>query len=81
MLKVGGDPLGQAAGVLGVDAVVVGGDEVGPRVGAVGVDRGDLPDGAGRAVQAPDVEAVDADQLARARSLDVRIGLNGRGGS
>ena len=50
---------------------------VGPLGGVVTrslwVDRGDLPDRAGAVAQTPDEEAVDADQLARPRAVDVRF--------
>ena len=49
-------------------------DEVGPRERAVGVDRGDLPDRALRAMQAPDEAAVKTDQLAGTGCVDVQLG-------
>jgi hypothetical protein len=43
-----------------------------PSAICVGVDRGDLPHGAGGPMQASDVEAVDADELAGTRAIDVQ---------
>lgn len=48
--------------------------QVGPRERRGDVDRGELPDRALGPSQAPDVEAVDPDQLAGPLSVDVLLG-------
>src|SRR5215213_5934383 len=58
-----GDAAGEAAGVRAGGLRDLAHDEVGPGVAGVRVDSRDLPDGAVRAAQTPDEEAVHADQL------------------
>ena len=53
----------EAPGVAG-DRVARRGVQLGPGIAGGDVDRGVLPEGALRALQTADVEAVDADDLA-----------------
>src|SRR5712691_727230 len=70
-LELARDPAGELRGLLGGRVALPADDELGPGEGGVDVDRAQLPDRALAAAQAPDVETVDADQLARALDLDV----------
>src|SRR5712691_3846681 len=65
-LELARDPAGELRGLLGGRVALPADDELGPGEGGVDVDRAQLPDRALAAAQAPDVETVDADQLARA---------------
>ena len=69
------DSAGQGGGVLDGRPGRGADGQIGPRVAGVGVDRGDLPDRAAGAVQPPDKETVQADQLARPAGVDVRLGV------
>src|SRR5207247_937887 len=73
LLKLAGDTAGELGGLAGVRVVAAADDQLGPGVGGVAVDRGQLPNGTVGALQPPDVEAVEADQLARPLDLDVRL--------
>ena len=72
-LKLAGDPprkgrdLARGGLPLGAD------DELRPPERGVGVAGGELPDRSLAAVQAPDEEAVEPDQVARPGRLDVRL--------
>ena len=62
--ELGGDPPGELGGLLCAWVTGWADDQIGPAVARVDVDRGQLPDIPVGALQATDLEAVDADQFA-----------------
>ncbi len=71
--ELAGDAAGELGGLLAGRVATGAADELGPGEGGRDVDRGQLPDGTLGAGQTADVEAVDADQLARPLGLDVSL--------
>jgi hypothetical protein len=73
-LQLTRDAAGEAAGLQGGGVALLADHELGPGERRCDVDRGQLPDRALGALQPPDVEAVDADQLAGPVDVDVLFG-------
>jgi hypothetical protein len=69
----------ELAGLLGDGVRVLADHELRPGVGGSDVDRCELPDRALGALQAPDVEAIDPDQLTGPLHVDVALWLWGSG--